>query len=185
MKQVTKIIIGLVGFTSIGLLTYYVVTNNKNSITTEIKITNPEQDTVATALVVNGAISENVITAMGLAGETFAKTNVEGVFSNSTNDKMMVIKEDIWKKLIQKAQTKFPDIAKDCNQKYEISELSEYKFIGLLSYFADPNEIKVSTAYEAIEIQKGKATVLVGGNMCCDCEGEEAVTQQIDAVIVE
>ena len=185
MKQVTKIIIGLVSITSIGLIYFYLVSNDKNSITTEKTITNPEQDTVATALVVNGAISENIISAMGLAGEKFSKTDVEGVFSNSTNDKMLVIKEDIWNKLIQKAQTKFPEIAKDCNQKYEISELSEYKFIGLLTYFADAKDIKVSTAYKAIEIKKGKANVVLGGYICCDCDGEEAVTQQIDAVIVE
>ena len=185
MKQVTKIIIGLAGFASIGIITYYIVSKENDSIVTEKTITNPEQDTLATALVVQGAISENIIIAMGLEGEKFSKTDVEGVFSNSTNDKMLVIKEDIWKKLIQKAQTRFPDIAKDCNQKYEIEELSQYKFIGLLSYFADSKNTKETTAYQAIEIKKGKANVVVGGYICCDCDSEEAVTQQIDAVIVE
>lgn len=98
---------------------------------------------------------------------------------------MLIIKEDVWKKIIQKIQNKFPNIVEDCNQKYEMPNLSEYKFVGLLTYLADSKNIKTTSAYKAIEIRNGNAKSFAGGGICCDCEGEPLVAQQVDAVIIK
>ncbi len=190
MKSITKIIIGLVGITAIGLLTYYVVTKEKNIVVNEKPITNPDQDTVATAQVIQDTIFDRIKfdrikEALDIDGEEFTLTEVEGVYTNSTKDKMLIIKEDVWKKIIQKIQKKFPNIVEDCNQKYEMPNLSEYKFVGLLTYFADSKNIKATSAYKAIEIRNGNAKSFAGGGICCDCEGEPLVAQQVDAVIIK
>ena len=87
--------------------------------------------------------------------------------------------------MIRKVQKKFPNIGKDCNYKYEKPELSEYKFVGLLTYFAASKNNKITTAYKAIEIRNGNAKSFAGGGICCDCEGEPLVAQQVDAVIIK
>ena len=184
MKSITKIIIGLVGIAAIGLLTYYVVTKEKNRGVIEKHITKPDQYTVATAQVIQDTILDRIKNVLSI-GEEFTLTEDEGVYINSTKDKMLVIKEDIWKKIIQKIQKKFPNIATDCNQKYTMSDLSEYKFVGLLSYFAYSKNTKTTSAYQAIEIRNGNAKSFAGGDICCNCEGgEPLVHQQVDAVIV-
>ena len=185
MKSITKIIIGLVGIAAIGLLTYYVVTKEKNIGLIEKPITNPDQDTVATSKVIQDTILGRIKKELSVEGEEFTLTDVEGVYTNSTNDKMLVIKEDVWKKIIRKSQKKFPNIAKDCYHKYEMPNLSEYKFVGLLTYLADIKNTKTPTAYTAIEIRNGNAKSFAGGGICCDCEGEPLVAQQVDAVIVK
>ena len=83
---------------------------------------------------------------------------------------MLVIKEDVWKKIIRKVQKKLPNIAEDCNQKYEMPNLSEYKFVGLLTYLADSKNTKTTSAYTAIEIRNGNAKSFSGGEICCDCD---------------
>ena len=185
MKSITKIIIGLVGIAAIGLLTYYVVTKEKNIGLIEKPITNPEQDNVATAKVIQDTILGRIKEELSVDGEEFTLTEVEGVYTNSTNDKMLVITEDVWKKIIRKSQKKFPNIAEDCYQNYEMPNLSEYKFVGLLTYLADNKNTKTTTAYTAIEIRNGNAKSFAGGGICCDCEGEPLVAQQVDAVIVK
>ena len=192
MKSITKIIIGLVGIAAIGLLTYYVVTKTnyvvtkaKNPGVNEKPITNPDQDTVATAQVIQDTIFDRIKKALSIDGEEFTLTEDEGVYTNSTNDKMLIIKEDVWKKIIRKARNKFPDIAEDCNQKYEMPNLSEYKFVGLLTYLADSKNSKTTSAYIAIEIRNGNAKSFAGGAICCGCEGEPLVPQQVDAVIYQ
>lgn len=185
MKSITKIIIGLVGILAIGLLTYYVVTKEKNISVNEKPITNPDQDTVATAKLIRDTLFDKIKKELSIEGEEFTLTEVEGVYTNSTKDKMLIIKEDIWKKIIKKIQKKFPDIAEDCNQKYEIPNLTEYKFVGLLKYLADTKNTETTSAYRAIEIRKGNAKSSAGGQICCDCEGEPLVAQQVDAVIVK
>jgi hypothetical protein len=184
MKSITKIIIGLVGIAAIGLLTYYVVIKEKNIGVIEKPITNPDQDTVATAQVIQDTILNRIKNAMSI-GEEFTLTEDEGVYINSTKDKMLVIKEDMWGKIIHKIQKKFPNIATDCNQKYKMPDLSEYKFVGLLTYLADSKNPKTTSAYQAIEIRKGNAKSFAGGDICCNCEGEPLVPQQVDAVIVK
>lgn len=61
--------------------------------------------------------------------------------------------------------------------------LKEYKFVGLLTYFTNTKDSKITTAYKAIEIRNGNAKTFAGGGICCDCEGEPLITQQTDAVI--
>ena len=186
MKSITKIIIGLVGIAAIGLLTYYVVTKEKNIGVIEKPITNPDQDTVATAQVIQDTIPDRIKNALSIDGEEFTLTEDEGVYINSTKDKMLVIKEDIWKKIIRKIQKKFPNIATNCNLKYKMPDLSEYKFVGLLTYFADSKNPKTTSAYQAIEIRNWNAKLFAGGDICCNCEGgEPLVPQQVDAVIVK
>ncbi len=185
MKSITKIIIGLVGIAAIGLLTYYVVTKEKNIGVIKKPITNPNQDTVATAQVIQDTIFDKITKALSIDGEEFTLSEVEGVYTNSTKDKMLIIKEDVWKKIIGKIQKKFPNIAEDCNQKYEMPNLSEYKFVGLLTYFADSKNTKTTSAYRAIEIRNGNAKSFAGGEICCNCEGEPLETQQVDAVIIK
>ena len=185
MKSITKIIIGLVGIAAIGLLTYYVVTKENNIGVNKKPITNPDQDIVATAKVIQDTIFDRIKEALSIDGEEFTLTEVEGVYANSTKDKMLIIKEDVWKKIIGKIQKKFPNIAKDCNLKYEMPNLSEYKFVGLLTYLADSKNTKTTSAYTAIEIRNGNAKSFAGGEICCDCEGEPLVAQQVDAVIVK
>ena len=185
MKSITKIIIGLVGITAIGLLTYYVVTKEKNISVNEKPITNPEKDDVATAKVIQDTIFDKIKKALSIDGEEFTVTDVEGVYTNSTKDKMLIIKEDVWKKIILKIQKKFPNIAEDCNQKDEMPNLSEYKFVGLLTYLADSENTQKTTAYSAIEIRSGNVKSFAGGEICCGCGGEPLVAQQVDAVILK
>ena len=185
MKSITKIIIGLVGILAIGLLTYYVVTKEKNLSVNEKPITNPDQDTVAKAKVIQDTLFDKIKKALSIDGEEFTLTDVEGVYTNSTKDKMLIIKEDVWKKIIRKIQKKFPDIAEDCNQKYEIPNLTEYKFVGLLTYLANSKNIAKTSAYSAIEIRNGNAKSFAAGQICCGCGGEPLVAQQVDAVIVK
>ena len=142
MKSITKIIIGILGIAAIGLVTYFVISKEKNPSVTEKKITSPDKDTVATAKVIQDAMFEKIKEALSIDGEEFTLTKEEGVYTNSTNDKMLIIKEDVWKKMIHKIQEKIKNIAKDCNQQYEMPELSEYKFVGLLSYYADSKNMK-------------------------------------------
>lgn len=185
MKPITKIIIGLLGVAVIGLLTYYIVIKEKNTNVIENSITNPDQDTVATAQMFQDTIPDRIIKALNIDGEEFTLTEDEGVYINSTKDKMLVIKEDIWKKIIRNIQKKFPSIAKDCNQKYKMPYLSEYKFVGLLTYFAESENTTTTSAYTAIEIRNGNAKAFGGGKICCNCEGEPLVPQQVDAVILK
>ncbi len=186
MKSITKIIIGILGIAAIGLLTYYVITKGKNPSVTEKKITSPEKDTVATAKVIQDAMFEKIKEALSIDGEEFKPTKEEGVYTNSTNDKMLIIKEDVWKKMIHKIQEKFKNIAKDCNQQYEMYELADYKFVGLLTYYADSKNMKKTSAYEAVEIRNGYAKKYAGGEICCGCEGgEPLVAQKVDAVVVK
>jgi len=186
MKSITKIIIGLLGIEVIGLLTYYIVKKEKTPYVIEKKpITNPSHDTVVIAKVIKDTIVDTIKQEFSIDGEEFTLTNVEGVYTNSTKDKMLIIKENIWKKMIRKVQKKFPNIGKDCNYKYEKPELSEYKFVGLLTYFAASKNNKITTAYSAIEIRKGHAKYFAGGEVCCGCEGVPLEVQQVDAVIVK
>ena len=185
MKSITKIIIGLLGITAIGLVTFYVVTKERNVDVDKKGITNPSQETVATAKVIQDNKLEKIKKELNIDGEEFTLTSDEGVYTNSTNDKLLIIKEDIWKKILRKIQKKFPNIAEDCNDKYEMPNLSEYKFVGLLTYLANSKDIKTTIGYSAIEIRKGNAKYFVGGDICCDCDGEEAVSQQVDAVILK
>ena len=183
MKSIIKIIIALVGIAAIGLLTYYVVTKEKKVIVKEKPITNPEQDTVATAQVIQETMFDRITKALYIDGEGFTLTEVEGVYTNPTKNKMLILKEDVWKKMIQNIQGKIPNIAKDCNRKYEMLDLSDYKFVGLLTYLADSRSAKTIAAYTAMEIRKGDGTYYAGGEICCGCDGAPLVSHQVDAVI--
>jgi hypothetical protein len=187
MKLNKRIIALLIGFAVIGSLTYYLLTNEKEkaAVTTETPITNPEQDTVATAQVIQEDTMsfEKIQKALNIDGEEFKLTKVKGVYTNTAKDKVLIIKEDVWKKMIQKIQEKLPTIAEDCYTKEKMPNLKEYKFVGLLTYFTDSKDSKITTAYKAIEIRNGKAKTFAGGGICCDCEGEPLITQQTDAVI--
>lgn len=183
MKSITKIIIGLVGIMAIGLLTYYIVTETQNQVVNEKQITNPDQDTVAIAQLLQDTKINRIISSLGMEGEDFKETEDEGVYINSTNDKILIIKEDIWEKIISKARHKFPATAIDCNQKFEIPDLSEYQFVGLLTYLATSKNSKSTSAYSALEIRVGNAKYFAGGDICCSCEGVPLVPQQVDAVI--
>jgi len=185
MKSITKIIIGLAGIAAIGLLSYYLVTKEKNIGVIEIDISNPDQNTVATVQVIQDTIPDRIEKALNLDGEEFKLTKDEGIYINSTKDKLLVIKEDIWNNIIRKIQKELPEIPADCDQKYIIPDLSEYNFVGLLTYLADSRNTKITSAYTAIEIRNGNAKSFGGGGICCDCEGvEPLVPQQVDAVIV-
>ena len=80
MKSITKIIIGLVGIVAIGLLTYYVVTKENNIDVNERPITNPSQEIVATAQVIQDTIFDRIKKALSIDGEEFSLTEVEGVY---------------------------------------------------------------------------------------------------------
>ena len=80
MKSITKIIIGLVGIAAIGLLTYYVVTKENNIDVNERPITNPSQEIVATAQVIQDTIFDRIKKALSIDGEEFSLTEVEGVY---------------------------------------------------------------------------------------------------------
>lgn len=185
MNSITKIIIGLLGIIAVGLLTYYIVSKENNKTIIEKPITNPNLDTVAKVRVFKDTMFGRIKKALSIEGEEFTLSNVDGVYLNTTKDKMLVIKENVWKKIIRKAQIKFPNIAKDCNHKDVIPSLSEYKFVGLLTYLADNKNIKYTTAFSAVEIRNGNTRSFAAGNICCDCEGEPLVAQQVDAVIVK
>lgn len=179
-------------FVAIGLITYYVVTKGKKVDVIKVPTTNPIQEIVAPAKVIQDTTKviqnipiDRIIKALNIGGEEFTLTDVDGVYENSTKDKMLIIKEDVWKKLIRKIQKRFPRIAKECNQQFEDPNLSEFKFVGLLSYLADSKNPEITTAYTAIEIRNGNAKTFSGGNACCNCEGAELVTQKVDSVIIK
>ena len=132
----------MLGLAVIGILTYYIVSNNRKSNVIEKPITNPEQDTLVTAKVNEDSILVEISNSLGIEGKEFKPTEFKGVYSNLTNDKLLVIKEDIWKILISKVQHNFPKITDDCSAEYTIPDLSNYKFIGLLTYFTDSKDNK-------------------------------------------
>ncbi len=138
-----------------------------------------------TTKVIHDTTFDRIVEALSIDGEEFTLTEVEGVYANSTNDRMLIIKEDVWKKLIRKIQKRFPSIAKECNRKYEEPNLSEFKFVGLLTYLAGSKNPELTTAYTAIEIRNGNAKSFTGGDACCNCEGEQLVSQQVDAVVIK
>lgn len=185
MKSITKIIIALVGIAAIGLLTYYIVTKEKKAIVKEKSITNPEQDTVATVQVIQETMLERITKALGIDGEGFTLTEEDGVYTNSTKDKMLILKEDAWKKMIKKIQKRFPYTVEDCDYNYQMPDLSEYEFVGLLTYLGPRKSAKRISAYSAIEIRKGNSKSYAAGDICCNCDGEPLVSQQVDAVIIK
>jgi hypothetical protein len=192
MTSITKFIIGLAGIATIGTLTYYlvvkentVVSKEEPIVLKEKHITNPEHEIVATAKVIQDTSFDRIKKALNIDGEEFSATDVDGVYANSANDKILTIKEDVWNKMIRKAKIKFPNIAEDCSQKDKISSLTEYEFVGLLTYFADSENMSKTTAYSAVEIRNGKSKSYAAGDICCDCEGDPLVAQQVDAVIVK
>lgn len=80
MNPITKIIIGIVGIATIGLVTYYIVTKDEGPYGVEQPITNPEQDTVAMAKVMQDSMVVRVNRALNMLGEEFVLTEEEGVF---------------------------------------------------------------------------------------------------------
>ena len=192
MNSITKIIIGLVGIAAIGLLTYYLVIKEeiieieKTLVINEKPNTIPSKDTITKEKASQDTIFDRIKKALSIDGEEFLLTEVEGVYTNSSKDKLLTINEDVWKMILRKATIKFPNTVEDCNQKYEMTNLSEYKFVGLLTYLADSKNIKTTSAYTAIEIKNGNAKSFAGGEICCTCEGgEPLVAQKVDAVIVK
>lgn len=195
MKSFTKIVGGLLGTTCVGITSYYLVVSNPKeplSVPTVVEkpITNPEHDTVATAKIVQDRVLsrsslEDISDALGIYDEEFSPTETPGVYKNSTKDKLLVVREDVWKTLINKVQKKFPDFDRTCTNRDEIPDLSEYQFVGLLKYLANQNDTKTTIAYDATEIRRGNSYRFAGGDICCDCDGESLVPQQVDAVIIK
>ncbi len=184
MNKITRFILGLIGLSVIGIVTYYIVTNDKNSKGFKKAITNPNKDTVTTSKVMEDSSLLIITKALGVDGEQFTQTNETGIYSNKTNDKLLVINKNIWKKLIKKIKQKIPQIADDCKNEYSVYELSNYKFIGLLTYLTNSKNNNNTIAYRATEIRKGEANSFAGGEVCCGCEeGEALIPQQLDAVI--
>ena len=185
MKSITKIIIALIGLTAIGLFTYYFLSKDDVKQVEKIPVTTPEKDTVTMAKVVVDTNLIKIKKALSIEGEEFNPTETEGVYTNKSEDKLLIIQEDIWKKMLRKAKKKFPQLAEDCNAKYKMEDLSDYKFVGLMTYFAEKKRSKRTTAYRAIEIRNGKATEFSGGDICCSCNGEPLVEQKVDAVLIK
>jgi hypothetical protein len=186
MYKLKNLIIGLFGVAAIGLITYYVVVNDTKSRVIKKNIKNPEKETIANAEVIQDSILTKITNALSIEGETFTPTVDEGVYTNSTKDKILVLKEDVWKTMIEKTQKKFPIDADDCLYEYRMPNLSNYNFIGLLTHFTNTKDSKLTTAYGATEIRNGKLKSYAGGSICCDCQdGEPLVLQKIDAVIVK
>lgn len=186
MDKLKNLTIGLFGVAVIGLITYYVVVSDTKSKVIKKNIKNPEKETIANAEVIQDSLLATITNALNLAGESFTPTIEKGVYINATKDKILVIKEDVWKPMIKRTQKKFPVDADDCANQYSMPELSDYDFIGLLTHFSDDKDSKLTTAYLATEIRNGKLKSYAGGNICCDCEdGELLVPQKIDAVIVK
>lgn len=186
MDKLKNLIIGLCGVAAIGLITYYIVVNDSKSGVVKKNIKNPEEETIANAEVIQDSILAKIANALSIDGESFTPTVDQGVYTNATKDKILVLKEDIWKTMIKNSQRKFPVEADDCVYEYPIPDLSNFNFIGLLTHFTDTKDSKLTTAYRATEIRNGKLKSYAGGNICCDCEeGESLVPQKIDAVIIK
>jgi len=186
MYKLKNLIIGLFGIASIGLITYYIVVNDTKSRVIKKDIKNPEKETIANAKVIQDSILAKITNALGIEGESFTPTVADDVYTNATTDKILVLKEDVWKTMIKKTQKKFPVDADDCVYEYPIPDLSNFNFIGLLTHFTDTKDSKLTTAYRASEIRNGKLKSYAGGNICCDCEeGESLVPQKIDVIIVK
>lgn len=186
MDKLTKLIIGFCGAAAIGLITYYVVVNDMKSRVVKKDLKNPEEETIANAKVIQDSILAKISNALSIDGESFTPTVDQGVYTNATKDKILVLKEDIWKTMIKNTQRKFPVEADDCVYEYPIPDLSNYRFIGLLTHFTDAEDSKLSIAYRGTEIRNGKLKSYAGGSICCNCDdGEPLVPQKIDAVIIK
>lgn len=184
MNSISKIILALIGAAAIGITTYYIIDSRKNQTEViEIPVLDPEQEIVTIAEVLPESTIDKITKELYIYGEEFTITDEEGVYRNKSNDKLLIIKEDIWKKIIRKVQVDFPNISKDCNQNYELPNLADYEFVGLLTYLANGSSIETTSAYSAIEIRNGNAKSYAGGSICCTCEGEPLVPQKVDAVI--
>jgi DNA-binding SARP family transcriptional activator len=185
MNSITKIIVALIGLTAIGIFTYYILSKDDVKQVEKIPVITAEKDTVTMAKVVIDTNLTKIKKALSIDGEKFNPTETEGVYTNESKDKLLIIQEDIWKKMLRKAKKKFPQLAEDCNAKYKIEDLSDYKFVGLMTYFAEKKRSKRTTAYRAIEIRNGKAIDFSGGEICCTCEGEPLVEQKVDVVLIK
>lgn len=186
MKSITKIILGLVGLVAVGLITYLVVMPEKKDAGTTKPATMTKQEILLAKQHQQDSLFEVLKQTLNIGGEEFNKTAVEGVYTNAAKDKMLLLNEDIWKKLLKKTQKTFPKTVKSCNAKYTMPELESYRFVGLLTYLAESESSSTASAYTAIEIRNGRADSFAGGNLCCDCEeGEPLVAHKVDAVIVK
>lgn len=186
MKSITKIILGLVGLVAVGLITYLVVLPEKKNVVAIQPATKKKQEMLLAQQHQQDSLFEVLKQALNIAGEEFKKTAVEGVYTNASKDKMLLLNEDIWKKLLKKTQKQFPKEVKSCQATYAIPELESYRFVGLLTYLAESESSSSALAYTAMEIRNGRADSFAGGNICCDCEeGEPLVAHKVDAVIVK
>lgn len=185
MEKLTKLIITLCGGVGIGLITYYLVVQENKSKGIEISVKDIDNQNIAKAKVIQDSTLIKISKVLNVDGESFIPTSDKGVYTNNSKDKILVIKEDIWKTMIKNTQKKFPEYAEDCMYESTLTELSNYKFIGLLTNLSVGSDAKYISAYKAIEIRFGKMKSYAGGNVCCDCEGgEPLVAQKIDAVFI-
>lgn len=186
MKSITKIILGLVGLVAVGLITYLVVMPEKKDVGAIKPAKLTKQEILLAKQQQQDSLFEVLKQALNIGGEEFIKTAVEGVYTNAAKDKMLLLNEDIWKKLLKKTQKTFPNAVKSCNARYTMPELDSYRFVGLLTYLAESESSSSAVAYTAMEIRNGSAASFAGGNICCDCEeGEPLVAHKVDAVIVK
>ena len=80
----------------------------------------------------------------------------------------------------------FPEEAEDCALSYPEPDLTDFEFVGLITYYSSNEDPNTTTAYSAQEVRKGKLVSFAGGGICCNCEGgEPLVPQKVDAVVIK
>jgi hypothetical protein len=187
MNPIKKLILATLGAAALGLITYYLVNEEaKPKAVVKKPVKNAEKKPVATAKAIQDSLIVQVTRSLQLEGESFTPTQEEGVFTNATKDKLLVLKEDIWKKIIRAAKRSFPEEAEDCAYSYPEPDLSDFEFVGLLTYYGSNDNTEETTAYSAQEVRKGNLVSFAGGGICCGCNsGEPLVPQKVDAVVIK
>jgi hypothetical protein len=66
------------------------------------------------AKVMQDSMLVRVNRALGMSGEEFMLTGEEGVLTNASKDKLLIVKEDVWNRIIQNAKSKFPRNRSGC-----------------------------------------------------------------------
>jgi hypothetical protein len=92
------------------------------------------------------------------------------VYTNSTNDKILIIREDVWNKIIRKAKKKFPNMANDCNRHYQLPIFAEYNLLDYLLIWGHQRTVKQPLRIAQLKLNTAKQNSLQEGRFVVDAK---------------